>query len=101
MIFDAPLGGVNVFATPSITYRSKLYFETPNLEARSQGPVTLVNLVGGVRFADNRYEIAVFARNIFNKDYLLDAGNTGGSFGIPTFIPGEPRFYGLKISGKF
>jgi outer membrane receptor protein involved in Fe transport len=101
LIIDAPIGGVNVFATPSITYRSKLYFETPNLEARSQGPVTLVNIVGGVRFADNRYEISAFARNVFNKRYLLDAGNTGGAFGIPTFIPGEPRFYGLKMSAKF
>ena len=101
LIIDAPLGNVNVFATPSITYRSKLYFETPNLEARSQGPVTLVNIVGGVRFADNRYEISAFARNIFNSRYLLDAGNTGGAFGIPSFIPGEPRFYGLKMSAKF
>ncbi len=101
LIIDAPIGGVNVFATPSITYRSKLFFETPNLEARSQGPVTLVNIVGGVRFADNRYEISAFARNVFNKRYLLDAGNTGGAFGIPTFIPGEPRFYGLKMSAKF
>jgi outer membrane receptor protein involved in Fe transport len=101
LIIDAPLGNVNVFATPSITYRSKLFFETPNLEARSQGPVTLVNIVGGVRFADNRYEISAFARNIFNSRYLLDAGNTGGAFGIPSFIPGEPRFYGLKMSAKF
>lgn len=101
LIIDAPLGNVNVFATPSITYRSKLFFETPNLEARSQGPVTLVNIVGGVRFADDRYEISVFGRNIFNNRYLLDAGNTGGAFGIPTFIPGEPRFYGLKMSAKF
>jgi len=101
LIIDAPLGTVNVFVTPSITYRSKLYFETPNLEARSQGPVTLVNMVGGIRFAEDRYEISAFARNIFNRRYLLDAGNTGGAFGIPTFIPGEPRFYGLKISGKF
>lgn len=101
LIIDAPIGGVNVFATPSITYRSKLFFETPNLEARSQGPVTLVNIVGGVRFADNRYEISAFARNVFNKRYLLDAGNTGGAFGIPTFIPGEPRFYGLKMSAQF
>ncbi len=101
LIIDAPLGNVNVFATPSITYRSKLFFETPNLEARSQGPVTLVNIVGGVRVADNRYEISAFARNIFNSRYLLDAGNTGGAFGIPSFIPGEPRFYGLKMSAKF
>ena len=66
LIIDADLGGMNVFATPSITYRSKIFFETPNLEARSQGPVTLVNVVGGVRFGEGRYEISAFARNLFN-----------------------------------
>jgi iron complex outermembrane recepter protein len=101
LIINAPLGGLTVFATPSITYRSKIFFETPNLEARSQGPVTLVNVIGGVRFGDDRYEISAFARNLFNKRYLLDAGNTGGAFGIPTFIPGEPRFYGIKFGAKF
>jgi iron complex outermembrane recepter protein len=101
LIIDAPLGGVNLFANPSITYRSKLFFETPNLDARSQGPVTLVNLVAGLRFGGDRFEISAFARNLFNKDYLLDAGNTGGAFGIPTFIRGEPRLYGLKLGAKF
>jgi iron complex outermembrane recepter protein len=102
LIIDAPLGNVTVFATPSITYRSKLFFETPNLDSRSQGPVTLVNLVGGVRFGeDERFEVSGFIRNLFNKDYLLDAGNTGGAFGIPTFIPGEPRFFGVKLGAKF
>lgn len=101
LIIDAPLGGVNLFANPSITYRSKLFFETPNLDARSQGPVTLVNLVAGLRFGGDRFEISAFARNLFNKDYLLDAGNTGGAFGIPTFIRGEPRLYGVKLGAKF
>jgi iron complex outermembrane recepter protein len=98
---DAPLGGVRVFATPTVTYRSKIFFETPNLEARSQGPVTLANIVAGVRFDEDRFEVSAFARNIFGRDYLLDAGNTGGAFGIPTFIPGEPAFYGIKLGAKF
>lgn len=99
---DAPLGnGMRLFATPSVTYRSKIYFEVPNTEAISQKAVTLVNLRAGVSFADDRYEIAGFARNLTNKDYLLDAGNTGGAFGIPTFIPAEPRFYGVQLTGRF
>lgn len=36
-----------------------------------------------------------------NEDFLLDAGNTGGAFGVPTFIPGEPRFYGVEVTAKF
>jgi outer membrane receptor protein involved in Fe transport len=98
---DAPLGkGMRVFVTPSITYRSRIFFEVPNNPLISQEEVTLVNARGGVSFADERFELAGFIRNAFNKEYLLDAGNTGGAFGIPTFIPAEPRFYGVQLTAR-
>ncbi len=94
-------GGVRLFATPSVTYRSKIFFEVPNNPLISQDAVTLVNARAGVSFADDRYEIAGFIRNAFDEDYLLDAGNTGGAFTIPTFIPAEPRFYGIQLTARF
>ncbi|MFA6220073.1 MAG: TonB-dependent receptor [Erythrobacter sp.] len=99
---DAPISdGVRFFATPSVTYRSRIFFEVPNNDLISQGPVTLVNARAGFSFADDRYEIAGFIRNAFDEDYLLDAGNTGGAFGIPTFIPAEPQFYGVQLTARF
>ena len=97
---DRDFGTVRVFATPSITYRSRIFFELPNTPLISQGGVTLVNLRAGVGFGE-RFEVAGFARNLTNKDYLLDAGNTGGSFGDPTFIPAEPRFYGVQLTARY
>ena len=93
--------GVRLFATPSVTHRSTIFFEVPNSDLISQDPVTLVNARAGVSFGDRRYEIAGFIRNATNEDYLLDAGNTGGAFGIPTFIPAEPRWYGVQITARF
>jgi outer membrane receptor protein involved in Fe transport len=93
--------GIRVFATPSVTYRSRIFFEVPNNPLISQNAVTLVNARAGVSFADDRYEIAGFIRNATDEDYLLDAGNTGGAFTIPTFIPAEPRFYGVEVTAKF
>jgi len=99
---NAPISqGTNVFLTPSVTYRSKIYFETPNSEAISQAPVTLVNLRGGVSLMDDRFQIAGYARNLTDRNYLLDAGNTGGSFGYPTFIPAEPRTYGIEFTARY
>jgi outer membrane receptor protein involved in Fe transport len=99
---DLPLSdGVRLFATPSVTYRSRIFFELPNTPLISQRAVTLVNLRAGVSFAHDQIEVAGFARNLTNKNYLLDAGNTGGAFGIPTFIPAEPRFYGVQVTGRF
>jgi outer membrane receptor protein involved in Fe transport len=98
---DAPLGnGMRVFLTPSVTYRSRIFFEVPNNPLISQEAVTLFNARGGISFADERFEIAGFIRNATDEDYLLDAGNTGGAFGIPTFIPAEPRFYGIQLTAR-
>jgi iron complex outermembrane recepter protein len=94
-------GGMRLFATPTVTYRSKIFFEVPNREGISQDAVTLVNARAGVSFANERFEIAGFIRNAGNEDYLLDAANTGGAFGIPTFIPAEPRMYGVQVIGRF
>jgi outer membrane receptor protein involved in Fe transport len=93
-------GGMRIFATPSVTYRSKLFFELPNSELLSQDDVVLANARAGISFAEERFEVAGFIRNAFSEDYLLDAGNTGGAFGIPTFIPGEPRFYGVEVTAR-
>ncbi len=98
---NAPLGGVTFFATPSVTYRSSMFFEIPNNPVTSQDAVTLVNVNAGFRFGGDRFEISAFARNLLNEDYLLDAGNTGGAFGIPSFIPAEPRLYGIRVGAKF
>lgn len=98
-----PVGSSATFyATPSATYRSKVYFELPNSEAISQGGYTLVNLRAGVEFgADSRFHVGGFARNLTNKRYLIDAGNTGGTFSAPTYIAGEPRFYGVEVGARF
>ena len=39
----------------------------------------------------------------FNSDeeFIIDAGNTGQAFGIPTFIAGPPRFFGVQFSVRF
>ena len=102
---DVPIGdGARFFATPSVTYRSRIVFELPSAtrpDPISQGPVTLVNARAGISIDDERFEIAGFIRNAFDEDYLLDAGNTGGSFRIPTYIPAEPRLFGIEVTARF
>ena len=93
--------GLEIFATPTVTYRSKVFFELPNNPVTSQGPVTLVNLRAGIRDPDRNWEIIGFANNLLNKNYVLDAGNTGGAFGIPTFIRGLPRLFGVEGVVRF
>ncbi|MEQ8411834.1 MAG: TonB-dependent receptor [Erythrobacter sp.] len=102
LTIDYPItDDIRFFATPSVTHRSRIFFEVPNNPLISQEAVTLVNARAGVSFADERFELAGFIRNAFDEEYLLDAGNTGGAFGIPTFIPAEPQFYGVQLTARF
>lgn len=39
--------------------------------------------------------IEAFVENLFDKEYLRDAGNTGDALGLPTAVPGTPRTYGV------
>ena len=100
-ILRLPVGRATAYATPSVTYRSRVFFELPNNPAISTPGYTLLNLRAGVELFGGRYRVGGFARNLTNKRYLIDAGNTGGGFGIPTYIAGEPRFYGIELGAKF
>jgi outer membrane receptor protein involved in Fe transport len=55
----------------------------------------------GIAGSDNSWRLSVFAGNLFDDDYLVDAGNTGGSFGNPTFVAGPPRFLGVEFYMAF
>jgi outer membrane receptor protein involved in Fe transport len=97
-----PIGrGLDLFATPTATYRSKLFFELPNRDLISQDEVWLLNARAGVEASNGRWRVSAFGNNILDTDYLIDAGNTGGAFGIPTFIRGLPAIYGVEVAFRF
>ena len=90
-----------LYMAPNTTYRGKVFFEDTNLPAISEKGQLLFNLRAGLRLPDDRTEFTVIARNLFDQQYIIDAGNTGGAFGIPTFIAGAPRFLTVQLSRRF
>jgi len=115
MRLQRSFAGGSWFIAPNITYQSKVFFEDENQTAFrvidpvsgstvfsvpsiSENDYALVNIRGGVSLLNGRLLVEGFASNLFDRDYLIDAGNTGGSFGIPTFIAGAPRFYGAGVT---
>jgi outer membrane receptor protein involved in Fe transport len=92
------------FATPVWSYKSKHYFEDNNAMFNytlRQGAYGVMNLRAGWRSPKGRWQITAYAENLFDKEYLIDAGNVGGSFGIPTFVAGDPRRYGVQTSVRW
>ncbi len=99
-----PLDSGRIFVTPVYHYKSGHYFEDDNASAGGtlyQRGFSLVNLRAGFHSRDGRWEITAYVDNLFDKDHLIDAGNTANAFGIPTFVAGHPRFYGASATLRF
>ncbi len=103
--WTVPLDGAGaVFFTPLLTYRSEYYFEDNNAQNGGilrQGGFVLLNLRLGYRAASGQWEVVAHVDNALDKDYLLDAGNTGGTYGFPTAVRGSPRMAGLTATVRF
>ncbi len=90
---------VFLFAIPSYSYKSKIYFEDANTRGLEQSGYGLMNFRAGVEYKS--FMLAFFGSNILDEEYIISAGNTGSLFGDPTRIPGAPRMFGTKFSWKF
>jgi outer membrane receptor protein involved in Fe transport len=93
-----------VFITPVWSYKSSHYFEDNNASFNyglSQGSYAIMNVRAGWRSPKGRWQVTAYAENLFDKNHLIDAGNVGGSFGIPTFVAGDPRRYGVQTSMRW
>lgn len=101
--FRLPAQG-EIFVTPIWSYKTKHYFEDDNAQfgyGLRQGSYGTANLRAGWRSPQRRWEITAVAENVFDRQYLIDAGNVGGSFGIPTFVAGDPRRVRLEASVRW
>lgn len=116
-ILSLPVGPGRITLSPSLTWQSKVFFDDDNDRPALQQPpaalvadniqdefqkgYALVNARLGYEAEGGAWRIEAFVENAFDKKYIKDAGNTGDALGLPTFIAGEPRFYGISASFRF
>lgn len=110
-----PLFGGEVSFRPTYTWQSKVFFENnndkPALQTIAAGALVpdLVQdefqesyglLNARLRFTPGQgnWSVELFGDNLTDEEYVIDAGNTGDSLGLPTFIAGAPRTYGIAVS---
>lgn len=109
---SVPAGAVKFDFTPSVTWQSDVFFDDDNdlpaLQANNlvadtvqdelQDGYALVDARLGLETTDGRWRLEGFVTNLLDQQYIKDAGNTGDGIGMPTFIAGEPRMYGVALS---
>lgn len=88
--------GGALYLRPNYSWRSQVFFEDANQPGIEQGAYGLFNLTVGWRI-NPHLELQAYGQNLADEEYLIDAGNTGQLFGIPSFVPGSPRTYGLRL----
>lgn len=103
--------------TPVYSWQSKIFFSDDNdradLQVRSrpafsdkavdefQDAFGLFNLRLNLTPERGPWSFTVFGENLLDEKYVVDAGNTGDSFGMPTFIVGSRRNVRFEVSAKF
>lgn len=92
---------LELFAVPSYTWNSHIWFEDANTPGLEQDAYGVVNLRAGFKVAKPDLTLAFTATNLLNDRYIISAGNTGTMFGVPTFIPAAPRMIGTRVTWKF
>lgn len=109
------VAGATLFLRPSYSWKSRVYFEeqyqgedfrAPQLDrplaaGLYQDPYGLLNLRAGADLLAGRASLELWANNLLDEEYILDAGNTGLAFYAPTFIPGPPLLFGARLTARF
>ena len=98
-VYIAPT--MKLFASPSYSFKSHMYFEDANTPGLEQDAYGLLNINLGIELEEYNLKISLYSNNLLDEQYITSAGNTGSLFGIPTFVPGPPRMFGAKLMWTF
>jgi iron complex outermembrane receptor protein len=81
-----------------VSWQSAVFFSPFNTAIEAQRAYALVHLRAGFEPRSRRWEVAVYVRNVGNREYLT--GATATNVGFPAFNgrPGEPRHWGLQFT---
>jgi iron complex outermembrane receptor protein len=111
--YTVPVGGAEINLHADYSHRSATFTQTfpyigPGLfgethpDSGKMPGYGLLNGQAAVRLMGDTLEIAAFARNILQKKYYsrtLALEDT--ALGITSYLPGEPRTYGMRMTYEF
>jgi outer membrane receptor protein involved in Fe transport len=92
---------MQIFVSPSYSYKTHIYFTDANTEGLDQNAYGLLNINGGLKLAEPKLMLSVYATNLLDEQYVTSGGNAGSLFGVPTFVPGSPQMFGAKVTWAF
>jgi outer membrane receptor protein involved in Fe transport len=113
-LWALPVDGGRFEVQPTYTWQSETFFDNDNdrtsLQTNNFVPDSAVDelqeeyglLNVRIRYVDDGgWSVEGFMDNALDEDFLKDAGNTGDGLGLPTFIAGEPRTFGVNFTARY
>lgn len=98
---EQPIGGnLKLTSYATVSYRSRTALLNPRSVYGWQNAYALVNAGIGLRTENDRYSILLWSKNLFDKRYAAAFGAASANTPIITIL-GEPRTWGVTLSGKF
>lgn len=94
---DIPVGDVRIVGNAVYSYTSNYYTGATADPGLFVSSYDLVNAQIGIADMDDRFRVAIFARNLFDKDYLLIPSTQV----VRSEYLGEPRTIGVTVNVKF
>jgi len=96
----------------NVNYKGHQFFDLAKFQNGTTGPFLqdpytqqngywLLNARASYTFEDGRWEVAVFGRNLADKQYYLDEFNLQNPFGFIQGVVGMPRVIGGEVDFKY
>lgn len=98
-LFDTDAGKVTLHG--DLSYASDQWFEIFNVPRLEQNSYTLVNARLGYRAPSDRFGVALWAKNVFDKFYYTSRIDLRSGFGFDYSHIGQPRMYGVTADVRF
>ena len=93
-------GDLGLVASADAAYTGDQYFDTQNTSRIGQDAYWIANARLALRPDDNRWELAVFVKNLTDEEYIVDAFDVS-DFGFDELVYGDPRTYGVSLTYRF
>lgn len=83
------------------SYSAKQYFDLFNTDRIAQNGYVLVNGQISYRFAEDRFGVSIWGKNLFDREYHRYAVDLMSNFRFDYLHLGEPRTFGISFDAKF
>jgi len=81
--------------------RSRQFLDVTNSDALAAGKYGLLDARLSLALDDGATELALFGKNLLDREYLVSGVDFSASFGQATRFVGPPRIYGLEIRRRY